>query len=362
VEQPSPLFGGVEGRIIIHGSHFGSTAGLLAFCKYGTTPYCTLPPDATPIGGQGFVILIYSFNSWTDSLIDANVTLPTNAIGLWQVMVYSVPILGGAYINPSRGILTVGACAPTVRITSRPITIYPSGTPGRYLATLTSTATPPGGSYTWSSSNPSMVGFSPDTPSSGPNATQVTLVILSTNDNATITLTYVSPCGAAATDSFTFALTNDTTVLGWVDGAPINLPQLEANLTSSYLPIVLSNFASCVVTLLDWKTQGYDSVAQPVGRNSNGLSDAERQYANGFLIKKSANTAPSPTISSSTAAKNAGNYRVYQRLQASYEVSAAGRIDASSVHYLQQDTGIQRWQVISSTNSTKAALDLTGRR
>src|SRR5207249_11901865 len=91
------------------------------------------------------------------------------------------------------------------------------------------------------------------------------------------------------------------------------------------------------------KNIGYLSTQNGAGRGNNGLTDAERQYANGFLIKYSAsyypNGAPPQTISSSDDLKTGGDFRVYQRLQAYYEINpVANTINPSSVRYLHKGT------------------------
>ena len=174
-----------------------------------------------------------------------------------------------------------------------------------------------------------MVGFL--TNPSGSNSASVQLGIVSTGGKATITLQYLSPAGISAYDSFQFALTDDTTVVAWVDGSraipdPSPLPPDDP---------VVSNLGwgySCGLTLLDWWNTGQSEAG---GVGNNGLSSAEVLYANQFLIHYSANPDPQSQGNSvnSQAFVAAQKYRLYQRFQAYYEV-ANGQITSAPI-YLQ---------------------------
>ncbi len=208
--------------VTVFGTNFGKSFGSLAVCKPGTADPCKdHPTDITP--GPG----IYYFAS--DTQINVYMYPAQTALGPYDIQVTGAGSVPAQHFQPApagqskaqsnRGRIQV-QCTPTVQITNRPILITLSTShPGTYEATLTSTASPAGGVYTWTTDNAGMVGFL--TPATGSSASQVTLGITSTNDRATITLTYVSPCGASTSDSFTFALNNDTTAVAWVDAAPI---------------------------------------------------------------------------------------------------------------------------------------------
>jgi hypothetical protein len=321
IQQNPPTSAGGPFSISIYGTNFGPSPGSVEVCAQGANP-CNGTPDLSS--------LVAATNTWSDNRIDQMLAPSPNASGVYDVRVTSggeTPAMG--FQSAPKGKTNAQSNAgqvevAKVQITARPITITSSTTiPGTYVATLTSIASPPGGVYTWTTNNSNMVGFL--TASSSPNASQVTLGITSTNDNATITLTYFGPRGGMATDSFTFALTNDTTVIGWVDRSPVDIAQLYSHMLASNpnttLPNDISHALTCRDLLLGWKDLGYLSASNGVGRGANGLTDAERQYANGYLIYNSANTPPSQTITSSADVMTAGNYRVYQRFQASYEIS-----------------------------------------
>jgi len=174
-----------------------------------------------------------------------------------------------------------------------------------------------------------MVGFI--TPASGPSAGQVTLGILSTNGSATITLSYIAPNGGTATDSFTFALTNDTVAVAWVDSSQI-VPNAGPLPLGVLDPIVLelNSPLNCATTVLLWEALGEQG---GWGSANNGLTSAEILYSNQFLLSRTGNSAPPPQMTDNIGFVMSGNYRMYQRLQVSYEV-AANAINPQSVRYL----------------------------
>jgi hypothetical protein len=235
-------------------------------------------------------------------------------------------------------------CTASATITNRPIHISALlSSPWQYMATLTSIVNAPGGSYSWSTNNPSMVGFL--TPPSGPNASQVTLGIVSTNGEATITLTYVSPCGAVASDSFTFALTNDTTAIAWVDGSqvqlvpPPNLPGGDPD--PIWDQLVGLGSTVCGDTLLDWSNLGQTGV----GVSNNGLTSAEIAFANEFVISGSANPSPPTQLQQDQSSLiNGQQYRLYQRFQAYWELGPNGGFSAS-----QPPSVLESWVAVGVT-------------
>jgi len=153
-------------------------------------------------------------------------------------------------------------------------------------------------------------------------------VIISTNDKATITLTYTSPCGATAKDSFTFALSNDTTVVGWIDPGPIAPSPGQIDPTDLVYTTLTDPF-ECAGLLLEWSGQG----RKGVGRANSGLTDAERQFVIQYLNAGSGNHAPNNPNNASYV--NGQDYRLYNRFQAYYEISN-GAINPSTVKYLNQ--------------------------
>jgi hypothetical protein len=285
------------------------------------------------VSGSGVSVTSVSWWHPDGSEIDANFNIDITALGTYTVTVSSNGVSGsgffqgGGSIRTGNGTMVVGACVPQVQITNRPISITPSTSrPGTYQAVLTSTASPPGGVYYWSTDNPGMVGFL--TPASGSSANQVTLGIASTNDHATIFLTYVSPCGSGiqVTDSFVFALGNDTTAVGWVDGSVITIPD-PSTAGDQTVPLQLNDPLQCPGLIASWVD---------LGRNgyTSSYDSGTLEYANSFLLNRSANQPPPATLTSSDDLMNGGNYRLYQRFQAYYETNA-GVINPATVMFLQ---------------------------
>jgi hypothetical protein len=108
---------------------------------------------------------------------------------------------------------------------------------------------------------------------------------------------------AACTSTIT---TDDMVVIAWVDGSKIALPDdanigLRANLNIPFL---------CSSLLLDW-----------VSRIPSFLyTDADRAYANGFLLKNSGNGDPGQTINPDTV-RSRGDFRLFNRFRATFSVS-----------------------------------------
>lgn len=101
--------------------------------------------------------------------------------------------------------------------------------------------------------------------------------------------------------------TNDVVVLGWVDPNVVALPE-GAN------PLLVAELndptgVACLDLLAEWAA----------GVRSLILSDADRQYANAFLLKNSGNLFPQNTIDP-VAEESKGEYRLFNRLQVAYRV------------------------------------------
>jgi len=222
-----------------------------------------------------------------------------------------------------------------VTITSRPIVIIPStSTPGSYTATLTSYVSVPGGYYSWTRDNPGMVGFV--TPDTGTNASQITLGIISTNDKTNITLTYTPPCGTPVSDSFAFALTNDTTEVAWIDASTIDTLLANQNVDPASSVFNLTSPGSCVLTLNNWAAAG----RLGYGRTSNGLADPEVILANDLIFKGASNPRPSyPSIDTDLFSSVSTAYKLYQRFQAYYEI-VNGQISSFRTLHAQAILGV----------------------
>jgi len=316
-------------------------------------------------------------------ILYADASTPGGSYGVWVNLCggywdafddpNSTCLVGPAFLQ----VIAAPCNSPTVSILSRPIQIQTTATPWLYTATLTSYTSPIGGTYQWTTSNPwnsstntGMVEFT-----NGVNAAQVTLLIHSTNDKATITLTYRSPCGATAADSFTFALGNDTTVVAWVDGNQITPPDPTPLGPNDPIAQDLSyGLLSCANRIYSWR----DSGKRGFGVGTNGLTSAEILFANQFLIHGSANylnritgtygTPPAQMPADQGSFINAGDYRLYQRFQAYYELTASGGISSAKfigpVQALtgttpEPCTGLQLLSLPVETNSLNGQYKLT---
>jgi hypothetical protein len=101
----------------------------------------------------------------------------------------------------------------------------------------------------------------------------------------------------------------------------------------------LVNPVTCASTLLSWVSDGNAGF----GSDTNGLTSAWKDFRKRLSIANTGNHPPPQAIPGDSRSPadpsyvNGGDYRLYQRLQASYEIKATGLIDSNSVHYLQGD-------------------------
>jgi len=96
----------------------------------------------------------------------------------------------------------------------------------------------------------------------------------------------------------------------------------------------------CWVTLYQWQSLGQ----QGVGVGNNNLTSAEIAFANEFLISNSANLPPPMHLAQDQGSfVSSKAYRLYQRLQAYYELTApsGGSIIASTITYPQPPPNAQ---------------------
>lgn len=355
--NPAIILPGVPTTITINGTNFGAVPGFASFCVPGGSPRNFTEISQTT----------QSISSWTNNQVVEVVTIdpidpidPQADSGLWWLYL-SVPfwISGTDWLNPSMGSFEMEPPL-SVRITSRPITITATTTRGQYTANLTSTASPQGGVYTWTTSGSLSMGFDPSTPSSGPSSDHVKLVIQSTGGTGTITLAYQGPYGGTATDSFTFALTNSVSVLSWVDGSRIT-PDPSQLPPGDPLPGILGSPSSCAGTLLGMSLAGENNQV-----NVLGLLPAEIVYTNQFILNGTANSPPPPQDPGATG----GSYRLYQQLQAYYEVSNATIQGGGATHYLtyaaqvgpspEPCTGLQLFSLAAEANSMNGTFGIAG--
>ncbi len=238
---------------------------------------------------------------------------------------------------------------PHVTIGNRPMTLNETIPYGNapYHATLAASGIPSAanGTYHWSTNNPGMIQFS------DPAASTVTVTV-SRSGKATITVSYGTPCGNG-TDSLTFVLTDDVTVVGSIDADALSPPSAASPLSG-----VLNNAISCGIEVSAWTLAGYTGVT-PIGFQVTTADD--RAYANWFLLHESANTPvpPSIMVNADAFSANASNYRAYNRFAAYWEMTGGG-IQSGSVQYLHQNallgmtpepcTGTQLFTVASETS------------
>jgi hypothetical protein len=206
----------------------------------------------------------------------------------------------------------------------------PPDTGAPYHAVLSAAGVPSAanGSYSWTTNNPSMIQFD------NPSASTVNVTV-SGSGQATITVSYTTPCGAG-TDSLTFVLTNDVTVVGFIDGSVITLP---SGASSALVNALASNGLSCAATIESWVGAGL-GILPPVPPVT---SSVDQSYADAFLNSRTSNPyPPSIFINDSKAADFVASpalYRAYDRFKAYYESTPDG-IWQASVVYLRRDVSL----------------------
>ncbi len=149
---------------------------------------------------------------------------------------------------------------------------------------------------------------------------------------SSVILSMTAPCGTQASDSFTFALGNDTTVIAWVDASKVPIDASQLSQTDPVFqglegsdPVTL--LPNCPLTLAKWLAGGEAGIGAGTGPGGNGFSPAEVLFANQFLIHNSANAAPpsslAPDQSGFLASKQ---FRLYTRYQQYYELTPQSAI------------------------------------
>lgn len=166
---------------------------------------------------------------------------------------------------------------------------------------------PEPGIYAWSVEDSSVASI--EGPSSGPSVTDAT-VRGQGSGTSKLRVTFTCESGASDTDEIDVEVpTKDVTVIAWVDPGP---PQAALNALQSEVGFLLDldlngplRAITCPAVLGSWT----------VGVRVDILSDIDRQYANAFLLVHSPNGRPPNTIDPD-AEKAAGDYRLFNRLQA----------------------------------------------
>ena len=200
-----------------------------------------------------------------------------------------------------------GAASVSVSITSDP---NPQVEINKTV-TVTAVGSPGPGTYTWSTSDPTIAVV--QSSSDGTAVIQATGIGI-----ATITVTFTCQSGATATATENVQVTTaDIVMIGWVDGSGITLPSGASFL----LRIDLNTPLICNATLGSWL----------LGIPVDLFGPAEVNYANAFLLKNSANSQPPSTINPD-AQLAAGDFRLFNRLQASYSTSNGTISNFSAIH------------------------------
>jgi glucodextranase-like protein len=177
--------------------------------------------------------------------------------------------------------------------------------------TITASGGPGPGTYSWSSSDTSVATIQ--------SSTDGTAVILGAGiGTATITVTFTCQSGATATATVDVKVTTaDIVVIGWVNASVITLPSGASFL----LRIDLNTPLICSALLLDWF----------VGIPTDLFGQAEVDYANAFLLNHSGNSPPPSTINPD-AQLAGGDFRLFNRLQATYSQSGGTISNFSAIH------------------------------
>jgi hypothetical protein len=164
-----------------------------------------------------------------------------------------------------------------------------------------------------------------------PDVADVAFSVVSSG-RTTITVTYQTGCGSK-TDSLTLVLTDDVTVVGFVDAGPISLPDGASDAVTR----TLSNPASCAATINTWVLAGATGAASLAIPQVD--SDVDRRYANAFLNSRSANPSPPLALDPASFMANQALYRAFNRLRVYFESGPSG-IRQDSVTYLRRDVSM----------------------
>jgi hypothetical protein len=144
--QPATTIAGVPSHITIQGRNFGTTPTNLVYYLDGWSP----TNSSAPFWPPNAISASYSIVSWSDTSINADITLPAVASGLWRIQVgFHGYISDYDATHPSTGLLQVFDATPTVdpgRVTASNGTYTIQGqhfgpNPGSLILCATSTPT-----------------------------------------------------------------------------------------------------------------------------------------------------------------------------------------------------------------------------
>ena len=121
--------------------------------------------------------------------------------------------------------------------------------------------------------------------------------------------------------------TSDVTIVAAVRGDLITLPSGDNSLLDAALN---TSFVTCNGLLGTWATTGIASLID---------TDIDRQYANAFLVKYSANNPPPNTINPDTV-EQGGDFRLFNRMQTAFRVSNGQVLNAPKFLQAKFDVGL----------------------
>uniref|UniRef100_Q01T07 Bacterial repeat domain-containing protein n=1 Tax=Solibacter usitatus (strain Ellin6076) TaxID=234267 RepID=Q01T07_SOLUE len=246
--------------------------------------------------------------------------------------VVSCQVAGYLAIPPlSRPGVSVSCGTPTVSISPRPITLDDPNGKAPYYATLTAQGAPNGLYYTWSTNNSGMIEFD------DPHASTVRLTI-KRSGQATISVDAQNLCGNHASDSFTFVVSDDITVISWIDGQPIQLPGEASATVAGWM----TDPIQCHLATLTWAAAG--ALQSPTAPPYDVGAPNDILYINAYMYKNSADPPPPQSLTDSERDRihsNKSLYRGFSRFQAYYEVDPAfNNALASTMGVLKHDADV----------------------
>jgi hypothetical protein len=317
--SPSTIPGGQSALVSITGSGFGNALGAVRVCNW------TNWPSAFPMGAgtcaQSPDWTVGQISLW-GAVINVLLTPSPSASGHYCVQVTKTGQNGNPFSPaPNAESTADGNCqeigetpvcgTPTVTIWPRPIKLDGStGNSAPFYATLNAQGAPNGLYYNWSTDNPSMVEF--DDPHSN-----TVRVKIKGSGKAKISVDAENLCTNHATDSLTLVVSDDITVISWIDADKISLQGDPSAVVSGWL----SDPVQCHLATLTWAAAGAVRALVAPPYDVGAASDI--RYINSFMYKYSADPPPPQRLSDQERDRihsNTALFRGFSRFQAYYEV------------------------------------------
>ncbi|MCU0228218.1 MAG: IPT/TIG domain-containing protein, partial [Bryobacterales bacterium] len=331
-------------------SEQGWKADAVTISVYDATPVINaIVPNAIP-AGQTSVVEIWGLNFGVNPLIQAaagitvgniqysgqnqiNVVLTHNPgfpPGEYNIWVTSRGFSGNGYQSAPGGgsqaqsgprTVTVDCGAtPTVTITSRPLTLTAISGTTHFQATLSASATPAGGVFLLSTDS-GMVTFP------GCTAGQSVPLRVINYGTETLRVQYTGPCGQQVTDELKLVVTDEISVMGWVnpqyvqnsDVAGINFATVSQNIKNVLRTDLTGDMPGCIDTLLSWVDAG--AAGNPALAFPPVDTDNDRRYVNWWVNLRSANSTPPSSVTSSSFQNQTDQFRLFNSFRAKFEVT-----------------------------------------